>query len=857
MGKIKKILAVALTIAISASSAVYLNIQANEEFDNSGLKPGEVTQQKTAEWVDYANGIAKISFDVIGVNAEEPVDIAFIYDNSGSMQTSVDSTYQTSRWKYASEASLNFAKSFLENQDNKLAFIPFSDVLIDGKTVHTNPSDYFETHELLYDKNGNPDISVMRAIHIYYGMVEAGVMTNEELYEFCETSLGVTKDMLIERDGVDNALVPLTNDLTSIENAITSLYPSNVGTTNYEIALSKAKEYMQASTAKQKFIVMISDGRPDQGKEGIKIANQIKDAGITIYTLGAGISDNEAAWLKNIASKKDGTSLYFGSTPENLQNVLNVIRKNLNVAAHDAFIVDEINTDYFEYYEDENYKPTVNGTLTNDLVVNEDNSTVKWNIGVISNNKKTLTFYVKAKEQILNDELLAQDKSILNNAGLYPTNKHANLSYTTVNTQEQVTTGHEMESPKLEVQTATLETQSLVSDIHGTILDEDHALQYSINDKKAFGIPYPITNDSIIEKDGNIYHLYKDDTNQPDVVFDKNNAHQKVISRYIKQLYVTFHTNQNGTFVENPDIENTKSEVALYEQTISQSPDINANSSKIVFTGWNTKPDGTGIAFDEQSLINKDLDVYAQYSYLPVNVIFKDADGTIYSDTNITYNSSAIAPQDPVKPGYTFMGWDKSYQNVKEDLIITALWSLNTNPIIPAPEQPVSGDDNNNTPTTPILRIQQPENVLTPTPDNNTNEVTQDNTQKQNTTEEIKDDETPLSSGKEDRSWALINLLAAIGSIIITILLLLKRTKQEDTDEVIEITKRYKSIKIISTIISVISIITFFLTENILLPIAFIDNWTILMLVFLVIQIVLYIFKQKTTKEDQKVIIEE
>ena len=65
-------------------------------------------------------------------------------------------------------------------------------------------------------------------------------------------------------------------------------------------------------------------------------------------------------------------------------------------------------------------------------------------------------------------------------------------------------------------------------------------------------------------------------------------------------------------------------------------------------------------------------------------VNFVDWDGTIIKTEQVIKGSAATAPTDPIREGYTFIGWDKNYGNVIEDLTITAQyeWGENANFII-------------------------------------------------------------------------------------------------------------------------------------------------------------------------------
>ena len=74
------------------------------------------------------------------------------------------------------------------------------------------------------------------------------------------------------------------------------------------------------------------------------------------------------------------------------------------------------------------------------------------------------------------------------------------------------------------------------------------------------------------------------------------------------------------------------------------------------------------------------VDSATQYiEYIPeVEVSFTDWDNTPLADTQrILYGLGALAPDDPTRTGYTFIGWDKDFSCVREDLTVTALYEIN------------------------------------------------------------------------------------------------------------------------------------------------------------------------------------
>ena len=59
-------------------------------------------------------------------------------------------------------------------------------------------------------------------------------------------------------------------------------------------------------------------------------------------------------------------------------------------------------------------------------------------------------------------------------------------------------------------------------------------------------------------------------------------------------------------------------------------------------------------------------------------VTFKDWNGTVLKTEQVQYGGAATAPANPTRTGYTFTGWDKAFNNVTADLVVTAQYSINT-----------------------------------------------------------------------------------------------------------------------------------------------------------------------------------
>ena len=90
-------------------------------------------------------------------------------------------------------------------------------------------------------------------------------------------------------------------------------------------------------------------------------------------------------------------------------------------------------------------------------------------------------------------------------------------------------------------------------------------------------------------------------------------------------------------------------------------------------------------------------------------------------------------------------------------------------------------------------------------------------------------------------SWALINLIATILTIILALILLImyfiNKRKEDDETQI-----KNKPIKrMISVIVGIITAIIFIITEDMSLPMVLIDQWTLLMIILLIIQIIVTI----------------
>ena len=187
-------------------------------------------------------------------------------------------------------------------------------------------------------------------------------------------------------------------------------------------------------------------------------------------------------------------------------------------------------------------------------------------------------------------------------------------------------------------------------------------------------------------------------------------------------------------------------------------------------------------------------------------------------------------------------------------------------PVVPTPATPTTPSNNtpartNNVParvvTNPTTTTPAPEATVEP----EKAETTPAPTAKP---EKIKEEVTPQAAPKGH--WALINLIAAMLSVVLTVVALLaKHAKDEDEDDENKDDQvvaneneddenestRHRRWKVIATIDAILAVVVFILTENISLQMVLVDKWTLLMVLFGLISIVSTYFARKWHEEDE------
>jgi len=135
-----------------------------------------------------------------------------------------------------------------------------------------------------------------------------------------------------------------------------------------------------------------------------------------------------------------------------------------------------------------------------------------------------------------------------------------------------------------------------------------------------------------------------------------------VTAQYAINVYTVIFLDKDGKTLKTEKVEHGKS------ATAPEAPVVEGWT----FAGWDK-------AFN---VVKSDLTVRATYTQNPVyTVTFVDYDGSTIAEVKVEEGKSAVKPDDPIREGYIFIGWDKAFDNVTSDLTVTALYEE-----IPAPD---------------------------------------------------------------------------------------------------------------------------------------------------------------------------
>lgn len=132
-----------------------------------------------------------------------------------------------------------------------------------------------------------------------------------------------------------------------------------------------------------------------------------------------------------------------------------------------------------------------------------------------------------------------------------------------------------------------------------------------------------------------------------------------------KRKYTIQFLNYNGSLLQSSQVE-----YGVMPEYTGATPVRPSNAQyNYMFDAWTP----------EITIVTKDANYTATFTSFirQYKVTFLDWDGTQLSEQVVDYGGAAVAPTAPTRDGYTFIGWDKDFSNIKSDLIVTAQYKQN------------------------------------------------------------------------------------------------------------------------------------------------------------------------------------
>ncbi len=143
-----------------------------------------------------------------------------------------------------------------------------------------------------------------------------------------------------------------------------------------------------------------------------------------------------------------------------------------------------------------------------------------------------------------------------------------------------------------------------------------------------------------------------------DKEFTNITADTTVTAQYLANAFTVTFVDYDGTVLFAKAIEFGNAAVA---------PETPAREG-YTFIGWDK----------DFSYVTENMTVTAQYKINTYTVTFVNYDGSVISTETVEYGNAAIAPENPTREGYTFIGWDKDFSNITADTTVTAQYKINT-----------------------------------------------------------------------------------------------------------------------------------------------------------------------------------
>jgi uncharacterized protein YegL len=428
------------------------------------------------------------------------------------------------------------------------------------------------------------------------------------------------------------------------------------GGTNYYAALYQAQSYINGRTGeaakRPAYILFMSDGEPNSGYEGTRIAETLRNAGVIIYSVGIQLESGKETVLKQIASSNEANEKLFVNVTDlnQLEAVVRAVAGNIRKAATNAVIRDVINTDYFEYYSDGTY--TIPAEFQRIFTINNGNVTI--NVGDIEPEKEYY-FFIKIKPEYLHQP------------DLYATNKDASLEYKDINGNDQTIGKDKLGEPVLATKGAMINIVYRVVNEAGQYLTDDGKVTTDAGLAKRKTEQFIYNGSAVLEEygnysvaaqvpvtiDGESYELYSGETSPKNVSVSETAPVGWVGFKVVRAKNVTINYVSEDT---------TKGTVDPASEVVDLTGDAVGSTATPLrdyyFVGWYNEQDvqvGTDLHFVPQKVEGKNVAATYTAKFAPrQQVNFTGGSGSLVYNGEEQSVTSIMANGLPA--GYTYEG---------------------------------------------------------------------------------------------------------------------------------------------------------------------------------------------------------
>ena len=634
---------------------------------DAGMTPGQICAEKTVTGPNQ-NGNYEIKLSVVGKNVTESTgsnaDVVLVVDNSGSMREgTTGSDCDTPKEDFGivrqktrrNKIYTTFVCPKCEKEYSTVVDVRDGDVTKDLPDICDGKID------------GERRISVAKVVAKEFA---AGILKDNRgnLLAIIGFSHG-QNDGGSNDSGAIKISHGLTDSLSDINSSIDSMQAD--GGTNYSAALNKAYGYLNARTDKTRpgYVIFISDGAPgysgesldDEDWNGSKEIAKLKEAGITVFTVGIDLDTEPANYLKNMASDANHFINVTGDNyAKQLSNILKLWAKQINSkpAGTEAVMEDIVDTEKFE----------VVGFSSG--IKQDSDGRYLWEIGDITEEAQTQTIEIKP---------LVSGTDI-------NTNTDVNLTYKDPNGETQIMPKEEIGDPTVDVAKVTFNVEN------GKWADE------STNSKTVL-VPLSVIGSKGTLKSNDVPTGMKANTGYeggawdvtPDTSTDGITGDVTYTYAFTKRVPVITDTTVtfkvvNGTWSDGTtDAKTVTVKLADGKGTLNINDVPTGMKAKAGYEGgaWDVTPDTstngiTGAVTYTFCFSKKDT------PNPPIITVYYTIKWNNYDDTNLETDRFCYYGQmpsydglTPVKPAdekytYEFIGWDKEVVKVTKDETYTA-----------------------------------------------------------------------------------------------------------------------------------------------------------------------------------------